>query len=167
MFRKIGDFEASWTQESEATLRILRALTDASLRQAVTPLDRNLGRMAWHLVQSIPEMMLRTGFAVGGPPEEMPVPASAAVIADAYAGTSASLLATIKKSWTDASLEAEDDMYGQMWKRGLTLAVLINHQTHHRAQMTVLMRQANLRVPGVYGPAREEWASMGAQPPPI
>ena len=47
MFRQLNDFEASWIQESEATLRILRALTDASLRQAVTPQDRTLGRMAW------------------------------------------------------------------------------------------------------------------------
>ena len=167
MFRTIGDFEASWIRESEATLRILRALTDASLRQAVTPLDRNLGRMAWHLVQSIPEMMQRTGLAVGGPPEEAPVPTSAATIADTYAGTSISLLANIKKSWTDSVLQVEDDMYGEKWPRGLTLAVLISHQTHHRAQMTVLMRQANLRVPGVYGPAREEWGSMGAPPPAI
>jgi uncharacterized damage-inducible protein DinB len=27
--------------------------------------------------------------------------------------------------------------------------------------MTVLMRQAGLRVPGVYGPAEEEWGEMG------
>jgi uncharacterized damage-inducible protein DinB len=167
MIRKISDFEASWAHESEATLRILRALTDKSLLQAVTPLDRNLGRMAWHLVQSIPEMMQRTGLPVGGPPENAPVPAVATTIADAYAGVSASLLANIKQAWTDASLLTEDDMYGEKWPRGMTLAVLISHQTHHRAQMTVLMRQAGLRVPGVYGPAREEWGSMGAPPPAI
>jgi hypothetical protein len=33
--------------------------------------------------------------------------------------------------------------------------------------MTVLMRQAGLKVPGVYGPAREEWAGMGMQAPEI
>jgi uncharacterized damage-inducible protein DinB len=27
--------------------------------------------------------------------------------------------------------------------------------------MTVLMRQAGLTVPGCYGPAAEEWATMG------
>ena len=37
------------------------------------------------------------------------------------------------------------------------LMTLINHQNHHRGQMTVLMRQAGLTVPGVYGPAKEEW----------
>jgi uncharacterized damage-inducible protein DinB len=35
------------------------------------------------------------------------------------------------------------------------------HQAHHRGQMTVLMRQAGLTVPGVYGPAREERAQWG------
>ena len=43
--------------------------------------------------------------------------------------------------------------------------MLIGHQTHHRSQMTVLMRQAGLVVPEVYGPAKEGWAAYGAQPP--
>ena len=34
------------------------------------------------------------------------------------------------------------------------LMTLINHQNHHRGQMTVLMRQAGLTVPGVYIPQR-------------
>ena len=44
------------------------------------------------------------------------------------------------------------------------LISLVRHQAHHRAQMTVLMRQAGLAVPGIYGPAREEWAAMGMEP---
>ena len=52
-------------------------------------------------------------------------------------------------------------MYGETWKRGRTLGALVNHQIHHRGQMTVLMRQAGLEVPGVYGPAKEEWGAYG------
>ena len=57
-------------------------------------------------------------------------------------------------------------MYGESWSRGAVLMSLIVHQAHHRGQMTVLMRQAGLRVPGVYGPAKEDWAAMNlpAQP---
>jgi uncharacterized damage-inducible protein DinB len=40
------------------------------------------------------------------------------------------------------------------------------HQCHHRGQMTVLMRQAGQKVPGIYGPAKEEWSSMGMEPMP-
>ena len=67
MFRKLADFEKTWSQESEATLKVLRALTDASLQQAVTPNDRTLGRMAWHLAQTIGEMLARTGLTIAGP----------------------------------------------------------------------------------------------------
>lgn len=31
--------------------------------------------------------------------------------------------------------------------------------------MTVLMRQAGLTVPGIYGPAKEEWAKFGLEAP--
>jgi hypothetical protein len=33
--------------------------------------------------------------------------------------------------------------------------------------MTVLMRQAGLEIPGLYGPARQEWAAYGMTPPTI
>jgi len=42
---------------------------------------------------------------------------------------------------------------------------LIQHQNHHRGQMTVLMRQAGLTVPGIYGPAKEEWGNFGMEAP--
>ena len=67
----------------------------------------------------------------------------------------------VRAGWTDADLPGEIDMYGEKWPRGQTLQALIAHEAHHRGQMTVLMRQAGLAVPGVYGPAREEWAAYG------
>ena len=70
----------------------------------------------------------------------------------------------IESNWGDQDLVVEDDMYGEMWPRGKSLAALSNHQTHHRGQMTVLMRQAGLEVPGVYGPSKEEWSAYGMPP---
>jgi uncharacterized damage-inducible protein DinB len=43
------------------------------------------------------------------------------------------------------------------------LTSLVRHQVHHREQMTILMRQAGIVVPGVYGPAREETAAIMAK----
>jgi uncharacterized damage-inducible protein DinB len=167
MFTKLVHFERAWQHESEATLKLLKELTDASLDQAVTPRDRTLGRMAWHLVTTIPEMMNRTGLAVPGPAHDAPPPRAAAEIAAAYEAAARSLIEQVKKGWTDETLLVQDDMYGQRWKRGLALSALITHQAHHRGQMTVLMRQAGLKVPGVYGPAREEWAALGAPTPEV
>ena len=58
-------------------------------------------------------------------------------------------------------------MYGEKWQRGLTLHILLQHEVHHRGQMTVLMRQAGLKVPNIYGPAKEGWAEYGADTPII
>lgn len=167
MFRTVADFQKAWEYEAEGTGKLLRALTDASLQQAVAPQDRTLGRIAWHLVTTVPEMMHRTGLTLSGPDEKAPMPTQASAIASAYDAVAQSLAEQIRERWTDATLPELDDMYGEKWKRGFTLAVLIRHQAHHRGQMTVLMRQAGLKVPGVYGPAREEWLGMGMQPPTV
>ena len=84
MFRTLADFQKAWKGEREGTLKVLEALTDASLSQAVTDDDRTLGRMAWHLAQSVSEMMPRTGRTVSEPAQDAPVPASAAAIVEAY-----------------------------------------------------------------------------------
>jgi uncharacterized damage-inducible protein DinB len=167
MYRKLQDFLGAWKYESEATHKVMGAFTDSSLGQKVGPDDRTLGRIAWHLTTAIPEMMGRTGLQVAGVTSDAPCPDSATAMADTYRVAAASLAEQIEKRWSDADLEVEDEMYGEKWKRGTTLGVLIAHQTHHRGQATVLMRQAGLRVPGVYGPAREEWSAMGMNAPEV
>ncbi len=167
MFTSLAHFEANWRYESESTLKLLRALTDASLSQAVAPGRRTLGRVAWHITQTIPEMLGQAGLKVDGPGPDAPVPPTAAAIAAAYEQAAASLRAALAAHWTDATLSLTDEMYGETWKRGFTLLALVMHQAHHRGQMTVLMRQAGLPVPGVYGPAEEEWAALGAPVPEV
>ena len=165
MIRTIGDFAEIWRFEAEGTARLLGALTDASLSRAVNGEERTLGRLAWHIVGSPREMLERTGLEVFGPGPLEPPPSTARAIAEAYAKAQASALEQVQGRWTDETLLVEDDMYGEKWPRGKTLLVLVTHQTHHRGQMTVLMRQAALPVHGVYGPAREEWAQIGLAPP--
>jgi uncharacterized damage-inducible protein DinB len=164
MFRTIQDFLESWTYEREATLKVFRALTDRALTQRVTPEGRSLGRIAWHIVQTLPEMGGRTGLAIQGPSEDEPTPTTVEAISAAFDAAATSLGQQVQESWTDEDLTVEDDMYGEKWMRGKTLGALVNHQTHHRGQMTVLMRQAGVSVPGVYGPSREEWEAYGMPP---
>ncbi len=167
MYSTIGQFIAQWQYESAGTQKLLDTLTDASLAQEVAPGGRTIGRLAWHITQTIPEMMARTGLRVTGVGEHDPVPATAAAIASAYRAASTSLIEQLGANWTDATLAQADDMYGEQWTRAQTLNVLVTHQAHHRGQLTVLMRQAGLPVAGIYGPAREEWAQMGMEPPAI
>jgi len=148
-------------------LKILGALTDASLNQSVAHDHRTLGRMAWHIVTSVPEMCKKAGMEAFSVKEDAPLPKSAVPIQEAYAAVSRELLAQITGKWTDATLQEERNFYGMDWKLGFALEVLVRHEVHHRGQMTVLMRQAGLKVPGVYGPAREEWSAIGMPPPAV
>lgn len=161
MYRTIEDFTADWLQETESTLKIFRTLTDVSLGQQVTPNGRSLGFLAWHVVLTLGEMGGRSGLRVASPDENAPMPARAKEIASTYLTAARSIADEVQKQWTDAMLGEEIEMYGEKWARGFALASLVRHQTHHRGQMTVLMRQAGLSVPGVCGPSREEWAQWG------
>ena len=165
MFRKVEDFVTEWQQEADSTLKIFRALTDESLGQRVSPEGRSIGRLAWHLTQTLPEMLNRTGLEVTGPGEQEPVPAAAAAIVAAYEASANALREQIRSQWQDDTLLESRDMYGEQWVNGVTLEILIRHQVHHRGQITVLMRQAGLKVPGIMGPAREEWAQWGMPAP--
>ena len=167
MITTIDEFLAVWQYETAVTQRMLDTLSDASLAQSVAADHRTIGRLAWHIGQTIPEMMAHTGLQVAGPGETDAVPGQAATIADAYRVAAASLAEQLRANWTDATLLQTDKLYGEEWSRARTLGVLLSHQTHHRGQLTVLMRQAGLVVPGAYGPAREDWAGMGMESPAI
>jgi len=167
MFTKVDHFNTSIEFESGATHRVMSALTDASLGQTVVPGHRTLGRIAWHIVTTYPEMLIQAGLNLTAVSKEAPVPATAMEIANAYKAVTDELRNIIKSTWTDAALGIVDKMYGEEWPRGTTLSVLIRHEVHHRGQMTILMRQAGLVVPDVYGPAKEGWVNYGMNPPEV
>jgi uncharacterized damage-inducible protein DinB len=164
MYGTISGFLADWKQESAATLKIMNALTDESLRQMVSPEGRSLGTVAWHIVASLGEMGSRAGLAPQPGAADPAEPATGAEIASRYEMAAGAVGERVRELWTDATLGNTLELYGRTWTRAGVLASLVKHQIHHRGQMTVLMRQAGIAVPGIYGPAREEWASMGMPP---
>ena len=161
MYRKIEDFERDWKYEVDQTVNLLKNLTDESLGQKVTEDGRELGFLAWHMAQTMEEMLKLVGLKIDAPSPDAECPTSADKIVEAFEKGGNSVLKEVKENWTDETLEQEDEMYGNKWKRGLTLLYLMLHQAHHRGQITVLMRQAGLKVVGIYGPAKEEWEEQG------
>lgn len=156
MFTAIRHFLRAWSHESASTARLFAELTDASLAQRVAPDHRTLGELAWHIVVAQREIVGKTGLAYDAPRKADPAPARAAAMHSAYVDAAKALAAAVEREWTDEVLRVKDQVYGQSWPRGLTLAIVLHHEIHHRGQMTVLMRQAGLRVPGVYGPSKDE-----------
>jgi uncharacterized damage-inducible protein DinB len=161
MFCSISDFLDVWQYEADATLKLLHLLTDDSLQQRVSPDGRTLGRLANHLIETLTEMPHRVGLPVA---EEQVAHDKASDIVASYERVNKNFVEALKQSWKDEDLKKEANMYGEVWKNGSTLFILVTHQAHHRGQMTVLMRQAGLKVIGVYGPAKEEWLQMNMEP---
>ncbi|EOQ26133.1 DinB family protein [Bacillus cereus group sp. RP37] len=165
MYQTIEGFLQSWKYEAESTQKMLDVLTDESLLQEIAPGHWTLGRVAWHIVTAIPVMLSGTRLKFEGETKDYPVPTSAKKIADGYRKVNAAFVEALQSEWTDKDLATMNDFFGRPMPNSIFLMTLINHQNHHRGQMTVLMRQAGLTVPGVYGPAKEEWAAAGMEAP--
>lgn len=161
MFTKIEDFLRTWGYESASTTKLLSNLTDESLTQKVSENGRTLGFLAWHIVTTLGEMFGQAGIKVDAPTHEDKIPTSASEIVSAYEKGAKSVAEAVPANWKDEELGEKIPMYGDEWEKSGVLYALIAHEAHHRGQMTVLMRQAGLKVPGVYGPAKEEWEELG------
>ncbi|SER26748.1 Uncharacterized damage-inducible protein DinB (forms a four-helix bundle) [Gracilibacillus ureilyticus] len=154
MYRKVSDFLSDWDNGAEATIKVLESLTDDKLDQAIVEDHSTLGWLGWHLATA-------PGFFAGvvgldvKVEDSGQVPNSAFTIVEAYKKV-AKDIHFHAKTLTDEQLLEEVDSFGAKIPRGAMLRTLIDHQTHHRGQMTVLLRQAGLPVPGIMGPTKEE-----------
>lgn len=155
MYRKVEDFLQDWNHEMEGTLRVLKAMTDEKLNQSIVDGHNTLGWLGWHLATAPAFFCGEVGLTVtpaGGPKD---VPNNAEEIVQAYKKISEDVIQEVR-TFTDGQLEETVQSFGGQIPRGTLLRKMIDHQTHHRGQMTVLLRQAGLKVPSVMGPTREE-----------
>lgn len=161
MYRHIQDFLNDWKAQAEGTIKIFSAIPEELKSEKINENVRSLASLAWHITHTITEMGTRAGVFEHDPFEHAPVPATMQEIIDTYTRYNTLLAQAIRSKWTDSALEDELPMYGEPWKKGYILSVIIGHETHHRSQMTVVMRVLGLPVPGLFGPSKEEWAAMG------
>lgn len=160
MYRRIGDFIGDLEGQSAETLKLLRAIPDSAAATAL-PGARPLGRIAWHLACAIGEIARNASIGAIEPHDDQgQVPPMADIVA-AYERAARDFAELVGRVWTDPMLDEEVQVYGRGWRRGDLLSMLLIHEAHHRGQMTVLMRQSGLAVPGVVGPSREEWGAYG------
>jgi uncharacterized damage-inducible protein DinB len=160
MFRNLNDFIQNWELEAASTQRVLDNLSQESLSQKVAENHRSLGELAWHLVEAVPHMMTSIGLKLEHAERQNNEELSVKEISDGYRQMTKGFQNAVKEEWNDEKMTSMVDFFGQKLPLGAVLLVLLQHQTHHRGQMTVLMRQAGLTVPGLYGPSQEEWEQM-------
>lgn len=161
MYRSIEDFIKDWEAESAGSVKIFSAITESTRQHIIHPDIRSLDRLSWHLTQTITEMGNRAGLFNEDELEHQEIPADLSAVVETYTKFCEALVKAVRSRWTDSSLTDKVEMYGEQWEKGKILRVLVTHQTHHRGQMTVIMRVLGLPVAGLYGPSKEEWAEFG------
>lgn len=155
MYRTVNDFLTDWANASGGTIKVLDAMTDDKLNQAIAEGHNTLGWLGWHLSGAIVYFAGQVGLDVTLDGDITAIPDSAVEIRNAYEKISAELKNAVE-NLTDEQIVENVDSHGQLVPRGALLRMMIDHQTHHRGQMTVLLRQAGLKVPGIMGPTKED-----------
>ncbi|WP_152655130.1 DinB family protein [Oceanobacillus sp. CFH 90083] len=156
MYRTVNDFLAEWSQSADGTKAVLNALEDDKLDQSIVEGHNSLGWLGWHLVNSPVFFMSLVGIDLKSAYDPDNVPTKASEILEAYEVISKSVVEKVKEELSDEAFVNEVADFGGPAPKGSILRMLVSHQIHHRGQMTVLLRQAGLQVPGVMGPTKEE-----------
>ncbi|WP_068621456.1 DinB family protein [Paenibacillus tuaregi] len=153
MYRQVDDFLKDWEVAARRTLQVLQAVTDDKLEQSIVEGHSTLGWLGWHLVETAGYFSHLAGLTVPMMGQDEPVPATAGEIVAAYE-TAAEAVKEEAAKLSDEDLLTETGI-ASLATKGAILRFLIDHQTHHRGQMMVLLRQAGLPVPPVMGPTKE------------
>lgn len=103
MYIKLKDFEADWKYESEATQKVFANIPDEILAQKDNENLRSVGRLCWHIIITISEMMNKTGLVIKGPQERSNPPQQMSEILEAYKKSSEELMAQIQSHWNNDS----------------------------------------------------------------
>ncbi|AOM81865.1 DinB family protein [Salisediminibacterium beveridgei] len=162
MYRRINDFRLDWLASVNKAEQVIDTITDETMDQAMEAGHNTLGSLAWHLTQS--------AFGIGRmlevpvkPPAAEEQPKTAEELLAHYHNTAESLELGILQHVKDDMLEDRVHFAGEEMAKGQLLRMIIDHQTHHIGQMTVLLRQAGLKVPGIMGPTKEDIEAKRAQ----
>jgi len=155
MYRKIDDFIKDWKVNCAGTIAIMESITEDKKHVSIVEGHNSLEFLSWHLTNA-PSFF----FGLIGQPLNVQLnpstpPQTIKDIINEYKKVSDEVVKNVK-NLKDESLEKEVDMLGKPTPIGEILRSLVDHQTHHRAQMQVLLRQAGLPVPGVMGPTKEQ-----------
>jgi uncharacterized damage-inducible protein DinB len=163
MYHTINEFREDWKLESDSTIKIFSNLTDDLLHYKISPNGRSLGRLAWHIDAQIDKTVKTLGGKFHSLNDDNNFPQQVKTIIESYVSVSKSLVELLRDC-EDSFLKDEVMSFGEEWTVEAVLTSLVKHQIHHRAQMTVIMRVAGLRIPGIYGPAYEDWSAMNMTP---
>ncbi len=149
-------------QEAETTRKLLEIIPEEKLSWRPHPKARSLGELAMHIAQ------LQGGVAELAQPDTVEIPDFPP---DPEATSRAQILETFAESLKKAKdiVASTDDARAlaewKLTKEGKTLmalprmgfwrAILLNHNYHHRGQLSTYLRELDVPLPSIYGPSAD------------
>lgn len=164
MYQTAAVFVEDWQKEREETAKLFKCLTNSSLHTHISGYNKTAGKLAWHITQTLTELGSKLQIFSTDALEGVKCPATVDEMVSIYQQFSEKI-ATIVSGWDTAFLHEEIEIYGMKATRSQCLVMMVKHEIHHRAQLTVLIRQLGLKPIGIYGPTEEEWANYKQNPP--
>jgi len=149
-------------QEAQTTKRVLDRIPEDKLSWKPHPRAFSLGQLALHIA-SVPASVTAAAVpdTMEAPNFSQPEPKSRQEVLDTFSKSLESARAALKKM-DDARLNST----WSLTKNGKVLmsvpriaflrSILMNHNYHHRGQLSVYLRMLDVPVPSIYGPSADE-----------
>jgi len=149
-------------QEAQTTKRVLDRIPENKLAWKPHPKSYSLGQLALHIASvpgSVAAAVVPDSMEV--PNFSQPEPKSRQEVLDTFNKSLESAKATLKKmddarltsAW---SLTKNGKVLMSVPRIGFIRSILMNHNYHHRGQLSVYLRMLDVPVPSIYGPSADE-----------
>ena len=149
-------------QEAQTTKRVLDRIPEDRLSWKPHPKAISLGQLALHIA-SVPGSIAAAAVpdSMEAPAFTQPQPKSRQEVLDAFSKSLSSAKETLNKM-DDArlmsmwSLTKNGKVLMSVPRIGFIRSILMNHNYHHRGQLSVYLRMLDVPVPSIYGPSADE-----------
>ena len=165
----VAEILQEFDQEWATTRRVLERVPDEQLAWKPHEKSMTLGQLALHVAMGpglICEWAIQDSFESPGM-KEMPQPASRAEILGVHEESANKVKAALS-TMGDAGLGrtwrlTKDGVTTMALPKGVLIrSVALNHNYHHRGQLSVYLRLLNVAVPSIYGPSADEYPEAAA-----
>lgn len=153
---------AEMDQEAETTKRLFNVIPDDKLGWRPHPKARSLGELAMHIA-TIPASVAEIADGDTKEAGTFPVDPEAtsreqilAIFAENLEKGKQIVAATDDtKAMSDWSLTKDGNTLMTMPRAGFWRMVLLNHNYHHRGQLSAYLRELDVELPSIYGPSAD------------
>lgn len=149
-------------QEAETTKRLFNIIPEDKLSWRPHPKAMTLGELALHIA-TIPGSVAELGKNDSHEVNQIPVPVEATSVEQIKTAFAESL--EKGKAIVGATSDVEAMAEWTLTKEGNTLlamprmafwrAILLNHNYHHRGQLSTYLRELDIELPSIYGPSAD------------